>query len=94
MSQGKYSPRCRHIELCDFKYNCYGKITEPFADGEYDSKVHFPNYDDEGFDMYGYSAFDGDGNFVGHGEGIDRLGYTERDYLGMSEDMFMTVYYG
>jgi len=39
----------------------------------------FGNYNDEGFDWYGYSAFDLDGNYVGNG--IDRYGYTESDYL-------------
>ena len=41
----------------------------------------YGNYDPEGFDMYGYSAFDEDGNYVGSGSGVDRAGYTEDDYL-------------
>ena len=43
----------------------------------------------QGFDSYGYSAFNEVGEFVGHGAGVDRLGYTENDYLCMGEEEFM-----
>lgn len=89
MSTGKYSPICPNTDKNweFFKFNCYGEVPVPWNEEiyksgvEYDSKNMFDNYDDEGFDSYGYSAFDIDGNYVGHGQGIDRYGYTEMDYL-------------
>ena len=90
MSQGKYSPVCPHArdDKYEYKFNCLGQIPPDYdpALDVYDQKVHFGNYDQEGFDSYGYSAFDADGNYVGIGDGIDRLGYTELDYLCMSTD--------
>jgi hypothetical protein len=90
MSTGKYSPLCPHNdeEAWEvFKYNSYGEIPAEWNDEvsnsgvKFDEKTMFINYDDEGFDWYGYSAFDIDGNYVGLGKGIDRYGYTEMDYL-------------
>jgi hypothetical protein len=86
MSTGKYSPLCPHANEKDwrsFVYNCYGETPPAYdhAAGEYNEKLHFDNYDDEGFDSYGYSSFDADGEYVGCGKGIDRYGYTENDYL-------------
>jgi hypothetical protein len=90
MSTGKYSPLCPHANESGwemFKYNCYGEVPadwnqEVYEDGiEYDEKTMFGDYDSEGFDSYGYSAFDADGEYVGIGDGIDRYGYTEMDYL-------------
>jgi hypothetical protein len=89
MSTGKYSPLRpnTHKGYEFFKFNCYGEVPEPWnqevhdSGVEYNSVTMFDDYDDEGFDSYGYSAFDEDGNFVGHGSGIDRYGYTEMDYL-------------
>jgi len=101
MSKGKYSPRCPHIrprgawnapvDEYEFKYNCYGKIPEPYTAEEYNDKLHYADYDDEGFDRYGYSAFDENGEFIGHGQGIDRLGYTEFEYMCMSDDRFEDI---
>lgn len=90
MSQGKYSPVCPHArEDYDYVFNCYGKPVAAYRAGdEYDEKTMFGNYDDEGFDSYGYSCFDEDGNYVGIGDGVDRLGYTEYDYLVMDPDTF------
>lgn len=91
MSIGKYSPAWVKKECV---FNCYGKVPEPWnaeviaAGVEYDEKTMFGNYDDEGFDYYGYSSFDSDGNYVGVGNGIDRKGCTEMDYLSMDEDTF------
>ena len=88
MGVGKYSPLCPHADEPGwdaYKFNCYGEIPAPWnqevadAGVEYDEKTMFDNYDDEGFDSYGYSAFDIDGNYVGNG--IDRYGYSEMDYL-------------
>jgi hypothetical protein len=57
-----------------------------FFESFHNYKSKNSDYDNEGFDSYGYSAFDVDGNFVGHGKGIDRYGYTELDYLTDSTD--------
>lgn len=90
MGTGKYSPLCPHANKPGwdmFKFNCYGEIPELWNQEKHDSgvvyneKTMFDNYDSEGFDSYGYSAFDLDGNYVGDGNGIDRYGYTEMDYL-------------
>lgn len=90
MSTGKYSPLCPHSSEPGwdmFRFNCYGEVPEEWSqevyeDGiEYNEKTMFGGYDSEGFDSYGYSAFDADGEYVGIGNGIDRYGYTEDDYL-------------
>lgn len=94
MSRGKYSPSITRA-LADrsyevFSYNAY-KETPPEwvkGEGDYDEKTHFGNYDSEGFDSYGYSAWNEDGSYAGIGDGIDRLGNTELDYLRMSDDDF------
>jgi len=91
MSRGKYSPSCPHgNEKYQYVFNCHGKPAVPFDGGDvvYDQTIHFPNYDSEGFDSYGYSCFNLDGQYVGIGYGIDRLGKTENDYLLMSDDEF------
>ena len=49
------------------------------------------NYDSEGFDFYGYSAFDAAGVFKDHGRGVDRLGYTPDDYPSMTAQEFENV---
>ena len=90
MSRGKYSPNLPYGK--EFIYNCYGKGPLPWSKLAesyglvYDEKVHFDNYDDEGFDRYGYSAFDSDGNYVGIGSGVDRNGCTEMEYMCMSDE--------
>ena len=89
MSRGKYSPNLPYGK--EFIYNCYGKVPAEWsmeiAEGVvYDEKTMFDNYDDEGFDRYGYSAFDSDGNYVGIGSGVDRNGCTEMEYMCMSDD--------
>lgn len=90
MSRGKYSPN--YPKGKEFIYNCYGEVPAEWsmevADSGvvYDEKTMFDNYDDEGFDRYGYSAFDSDGNYVGIGSGVDRNGCTEMEYMCMSDD--------
>jgi hypothetical protein len=87
MSRGKYSLAYKvwpdgyqHI------FNCFGEEPAEWAgranepNRTYDEKTMFGNYDEEGYDYYGYSAFAG-GNYIGIGQGIDRAGYTENDYL-------------
>jgi len=89
MSRGKYSVLAyKHWpDGYEYKFNCYGKEPEPWtkemkdAGLVFDSKTMFADYDEEGYDRYGYSAFDLDGNFVGHGMGVDRESWTEMDYL-------------
>ena len=87
MARGKYSERAyKHWpENYKYKYNCYGEIPEewhgPDSGKEYNEKTMFGDYDEEGYDSYGYSAFDIYGNYVGDGRGVDRAGWTEDDYL-------------
>lgn len=94
MSKAKYSPSltremiAAHNETT-FIYNCKGEIAPTdWADGEYNDIIHFGNYDSEGFDTYGYSAWLKNGKFAGHGNGADRWGYTEDDYDNMDDDEF------
>lgn len=94
MSRGKYSPTVhgRDYKNTSFTYNCYGGVPAPWnkeiADAgiPYDEKTMFGDYDNEGFDSYGYSAFDAEGNYVGIGAGVDRNGKTENEYLCMSDE--------
>jgi hypothetical protein len=88
MGVGKYSPILPHANTgYGFKFNCYGQEPAPWslelkASGvEYDTKTMFGNYDSEGYDSYGYSCFDVDGEYIGIGDGVDRAGMTESDYL-------------
>lgn len=93
MSRGKYSVNAyKHWpDDYEYKYNCYGKEPEPWnkeisdSGVGYNEKTMFDNYDEEGYDRYGYSAFDIDGNYVGVGNGVDRAGYTEMDYLTLQD---------
>ena len=95
MSKGKYSPTVWRKELSsrieDYKniyiYNARGKIPPDTWD-VFNEEVHFPNYDKDGFDSYGYSAYDEHGIYVGIGDGVDRNGYTEYYYLVMSDEEF------
>lgn len=88
MGVGKYSPHCPHANTgYEFKFNCYGKEPAPWslelkaAGVEYDTKTMFGDYDSEGYDSYGYSCFDADGEYIGLGEGVDRAGKTELEYM-------------
>ncbi len=97
MGKGKYSPNLPTADK-DWDYfdrNCYGQIPPAYDynAGEYDEKLHFASYDPEGYDSYGYSAFDADGNYVGIGNGVDRNGYTEFEYMSMSDDEFYNSCY-
>ena len=90
MSRGKYAPNLPRGK--EFIYTCFGQPpmawTKALADigATYNEQTMFDNYDDEGFDSYGYSAFDRMGNYVGIGSGIDRNGYSEYEYLCMSDN--------
>jgi hypothetical protein len=92
MSQGKYSPRLPNCnkDFDYYKFNARGELPPPY-DHETDTwneELHFGDYDEEGFDRYGYSAYDSDGKFVGLGQGIDRNGLSEMDYLSMTAEEF------
>lgn len=93
MSQGKYSPCARYMND-DCIYNAMGNVPEPYNVGDtYNPMLHFANYDKNGFDNYGYSAFDADGNYLGIArDGVDPLGYTEMDYLVMDETDWDAAY--
>ena len=60
MSRGKYSPWCYNNRQKDteYIYNCYGEVPAIWDKDNYDEKLMFENYDSEGFDSYGYSAFE------------------------------------
>ena len=90
MSRGKYSPWCygSNQASIDYAFNCYGEVPVDWNKEDYDEKTMYDHYDSDGFDSYGYSSFDIDGNYVGVGRGIDRYGYTENEYLCMDHDDF------
>jgi hypothetical protein len=89
MSRGKYSPNLPLKQESDFCFNAKGQIPEEYIRRpDYNEETMADNYDDEGFDRYGYSAYDKGGNYAGIGRGIDRNGYTEFEYLGMREEEF------
>lgn len=97
MSKGKYSPNYpRHLQNKDWSYfnrNADGELPPHYdhAAGEYIERWHFSNYDPDGYDMYGYSAFDMHGTYVGPGKGVDRNGYTEQEYLVMTDEEFYDI---
>ena len=88
MSQGKYSPVSPYPKPGEFIYNALGEVPPDYQAGvdTYDEVRHFGNYDTQGYDSYGYSAFFKDGSWAGHGSGVDRMGCTEMEYLNMGED--------
>ena len=90
MSKGKYSPTVyTHKHVCtQYKYNAKGEMPVQFDRDQYNEETMYDNYDSEGFDSYGYSAYSQDGTFVGSCYGIDRNGYTEDDYMNMSDEEF------
>ena len=92
MSRGKYSPWCYGGQPpSDYIYNAYGEVPVEWNKENYNEKTMFENYDSAGFDCYGYSAFHEDGTYAGIGSGIDRYGYTENEYLSMSDDKFQDI---
>ncbi|WP_407308154.1 hypothetical protein [Acinetobacter sp.] len=90
MSRGKYSPTASK-QFEPFDRNSKGELPPATWPEGYDEKVHFANYDANGFDSYGYSAYDAHGTYVGIGEGVDRDGYTEMDYLRMDDEEFYNL---
>lgn len=89
MSRGKYSPF--RPQKQSYEFNAYGKSPVEWLVGSgipFDEKSMFGDYDDEGFDRYGYSCFSAEGKYEGMGAGVDRLGKTELDYLRMSDEEF------
>ena len=94
MSNGKYSPNLPNNDDYEYKFNCYGQPPAEYTPGvnEYDEKLMFDAYDEDGFDRYGYSCFDKNGVYVGTGRGIDRNGYTELQYMEMSTEDFLNCF--
>lgn len=97
MSKGKYSPSLTRKMIDsksweDYCYNARRERAPERQEGEdYNEEIHFENYDSDGYDSYGYSAYYADGKFAGAGNGVDRWGYTEMDYLTMSDDDFEDI---
>lgn len=92
MSRGKYSPWCYgNKSPSEHIYNAYGEVPVERNKDSYDHTTMYDGYDSEGFDCYGYSGFDIDGNAVDIGQGIDRYGYTENEYLSMTDEQFQQV---
>ena len=89
MGQGKYSPTVYGSKF-DGPYdrNARGEVPAPYDSDDYNEETMFANYDEQGYDSYGYSAYDEDGKYVGIGNGVDRNGYTEWDYMLMTDDEF------
>jgi hypothetical protein len=91
MSRGKYSPTVRGSKFeGPYDRNARGEIPAPWDRENYNQETMFANYDKQGFDSYGYSAYDADGKYVGIGNGVDRNGLTEWDYLAMCDEEFDT----
>jgi hypothetical protein len=92
MSKGKYSPNLPNLDedFDFFVFNARGETPPPYDPkiDIYIEEIHFGDYDNEGFDRYGYSAYDSNGKFVGCGSGVDRNGYSEMDYILMDDDEF------
>jgi hypothetical protein len=91
--QGKYSPNIpqslKKASISFFRFNAKGQIRvhEPY-NVNYNQETMFGNYSKDGFDRYGYSAYDKDGKYVGSCEGVDRNGITETEYMLMDEIEF------
>lgn len=104
MSKGKYSPSLTRKDCArpytDYIYNADKQIPPEWDPKmkeqgiEFDARLYYGGHDEEGYDSYGYSDFLSDGTYVGLGCGVDRWGYTEMDYLSMSDDEFEDISYG
>lgn len=92
MSKGKYSPTAYSVNPADCIYNARGETpVEWNREKDYDPETMSDGFDSEGFDWYGYSGYDVNGKYVRSGHGIDRNGYTENDYMNMSDEEFARI---
>lgn len=96
MSRGKYSPAYSPISEVGYPYNARKELPVEWNKENYCEETMVGHYDAEGYDHYGYSGYESDGNYVGMGEGVDRNGYTENEYLRMSDEEweYVTQYGG
>lgn len=60
--------------------------------GPYYEESMYYGLDRDGYDSYGYSSYDSTGKFVGLGQGVDSAGYTEDEYMSMSDEEFADHY--
>lgn len=89
MGKGKYSPTAYSTKYTDYVFNAKGQPPVGYdTSDKYDPETMSDHYDCEGYDSYGYSAYDRDGKFVGSCYGVDRNGLTENDYLSMSDEEY------
>lgn len=85
MSRGKYS-----LVWVDkpMGWNAKGEVPVLY-DRNCTDEEHYvlasDHFDEDGYDRYGYSCYDKNGEFVGDGEGVDRAGWTEMDYLTLQD---------
>lgn len=101
MSKGKYSPALTREDCArpytEYKYNADKQIPPEWTLEMKESGLTYCDrtyggwYDENGYDSYGYSAFLADGTYVGGGNGVDRWGYTEMDYLTMDDEEFEDI---
>lgn len=91
MSRGKYSPFRKVVS--EYIYNAKGEVPAEWNKENYNAETMFGEYDKDGYDSYGYSAYDSEGTFVGSSNGVDRAGYTEYQYLLMSDEEFYSLDY-
>lgn len=86
MSRGKYSVKAYINKPKGF--NAKGQEPIPYDASSTDPEHYVlsaSHFDDEGYDGYGYSCYDKDGKYAGDGEGVDRAGWTEMDYVMLQD---------
>ena len=86
MSRGKYSVRA-YEDHSDLSFNAKGEKPEVIdcSSTEFIPELHSSGFDKDGCDSYGYTCYDKAGVYVGDGQGVDRAGWTESDYLHLRD---------